>query len=154
MRTQRGFTLVELIVTVSILVILLGFITIGLDRSQQGASLASAQEELVTDLTQQQLKAMIGDTEGRSSSNSYGIHFDSNQYVIFHGATYSSSDSSNTIITLDNNLQFNNPNFDVIFSKLSGTTSARIIYMQEKNSSKLKQIHLNIFGVVNQVDSL
>jgi prepilin-type N-terminal cleavage/methylation domain-containing protein len=154
MRIQRGFTLIEISVVILVMATLLGFITINLVRSQQGASLTSAQEVLVVDLRQQQLKAMIGDTEGRSTSDPYGIHFDSNRYVLFHGSVYSSSDASNFTVNLDSNMQFNNPNFDVIFSKISGTTSTSTIELRDNTNSKLKRIHLNSLGVVNQIESL
>lgn len=154
LRKSRGFTLVELVVVTSIIIILLGLITISLVRSQQTASLISVTEILLADLKQQQLKAMIGDTEGRATSDSYGIHFDANQYVLFHGTTYSSSDTSNSVINLESNMQFNNPNYNIIFSKLSGTTSAITIELQDKTNSNLKKIHLNTLGVVNQVESL
>jgi prepilin-type N-terminal cleavage/methylation domain-containing protein len=152
-RTQRGFTLIELAVVIAITVILLGFITINLVRSQQGASLTSIAEILLTDLRQQQLKAMIGDTEGRSTSDTYGIHFDANRYVLFHG-TYSDSESTNSIVNLEDNVQFNNPNYDVIFSRLSGATSARTIELQDNTNLKFKRIHLNALGVVTQIESL
>ena len=154
MRTQRGFTLVEMAVVTGIVVLLLGFITINLVRSQQGASLASVEEILIADLKQQQLKSMIGDTEGRAGSDYYGIHFDSNQYVIFHGTTYSASDNTNFVTGLPSNIQFNNPNFNIIFSKLSGTTSATIMELQDKTNSRLKKIHMNMSGVITQVESL
>lgn len=150
-----GFTLVELAVVTSIIVTLLGFITISLVRSQQTASLTSVEEILLADLKQQQLKAMIGDTEGRSTSDSYGIHFDSNSYTLFHGAVYSSLDTSNSAINLDSNIQFNSPGFDVIFSKLNGEIpTAATIELQDNTNSKLKRIHLNIYGTVTQVESL
>jgi len=153
MKTKSGFTLVELAVVTSIILTLLGLITINLVRSQQGASLTSAGEILTTDLKQQQLKAMIGDTEGRATSDSYGIHFDSNRYVLFHGS-YSAGETSNSVINLDSSMKFNNPNFNVIFSKLSGTTSATMIELQDNTSSKLKKIHLSTLGVITQVESL
>jgi prepilin-type N-terminal cleavage/methylation domain-containing protein len=152
-RTQRGFTLIELAVVIAITVILLGFITINLVRSQQGASLTSIEEILLADLRQQQLKAMIGDTEGRSTSDAYGIHFDANRYVLFHG-TYSDSENTNSVVNLEDNMQFNNPNYDVIFSRLSGATSAKIIELQDNTNLKLKKIHLNALGVATQVESL
>lgn len=153
MRTQRGFTLAEILIVIAVTALLLGFTIISLTRSQQSASLSSAQEVLVADLRQQQLKSMIGDTEGRSSADTYGIHFDANKYTLFHG-TYSATDSANTVINLQNNIQFNNPNFDVIFSRLSGSTSARIIDLQETVTSRIKRFHLNVFGTVTQVESL
>lgn len=155
MRTQRGFTLVELIVVISIMVSLLGFITISLVKSQQTASLTSTEEILVAELKQQQLKSMIGDTEGRASSDSYGIHFDSNRYVTFHGTTYSSGESSNSVFNLDNNLQFENGGFDVIFSRISGEIAIPlVIELQDNTNSQLKRIHLNRYGVITQVESL
>lgn len=154
MKNQRGFTLIELAVVTGVVVILLGFITINLVGSQQGASLASVQEILLVNLKQQQLKAMIGDTEGRSDSDSYGVHFDADKYVLFHGQTYSSADSSNVVIPLDDNMQFNNSGFNIVFSKLSGETSAGTIELQENTTLKLKRIYVNSLGVITQIDSL
>ncbi|MBI2613774.1 MAG: type II secretion system protein [Candidatus Levybacteria bacterium] len=152
---QKGFSLIEMIIVMSIIMTLLGFITINLIRSQQTASLTSTQDVLISDLRQQQLKSMIGDTEGRESYDSYGIHFDSNRYITFHGTTYSPEDSGNSIINLDNNMQLNNSGFDVIFSKLSGTISGVLtIELQDNPSSKLQRIYLNIYGTVTQVESL
>lgn len=144
--------MVELVVVTSIIIILLGLITISLVRSQQTASLISVTEILLADLKQQQLKAMIGDTEGRATSDSYGIHFDTNRYVLFHGSIYSSSDTSNSIIDLTDDMQFNNSDSNVLFSKLSGTTSAVIIELQDNTNSNLKRINLNTLGVVTQVE--
>lgn len=154
MKNSAGFTLIEMIIVASIIITLLGFITINLVRSQQTASLTSIAEILLAELKQQQLKSMIGDTEGRAASDSYGIHFDSNRYVLFHG-TYSAGESSNSVVNLDSNMQFNGPGFEVIFSKLSGTISVAItIELQDNTNSQLKRIHLNKYGVITQVESL
>lgn len=154
MKTQSGFTLIELAVVTSVIITLLGFITITLVRSQQSASLNSTEEILLVDLRQQQLKSMTGDAEDRTTSDSYGIHFDSNKYVFFHGSTYSDSDSANSIINLSDDMQFNTTNLNVIFSKLSGTTSATIIDLQDKTNLKVRRIHLNAFGIATQIESL
>ena len=155
LKFQKGFTLVELAVVTGIIVTLLGFITVNLVRSQQMVSLTSVEEILLADLKQQQLKAMIGDTEGRPTPDSYGIHFDPNRYVTFHSSTYSSSDTSNSAINLESNMQFNSPGFNIIFSKLSGEIpTATIIELKDNTNSKLKRIYLNIYGTVTQVESL
>ena len=149
-----GFTLIELTIVIAIIAILLGFITINLVRSQQTASLTGTEEVLVADLRQQQLKAMIGDTEGRGTADAYGIHFDSSQYVLFHGATYSSSDTFNFISNLDSNMQFDNPNFNVIFSKLGGeisADSASSIVLRDTTNGNTRTITINRYGVITQV---
>jgi prepilin-type N-terminal cleavage/methylation domain-containing protein len=154
MRTQRGFTLIELSVVTIITMMLLGFIVVSLVRSQQGTSLTSAEEILLVDLKQQQLKAMIGDTEGRADSSAYGIRFDQTKYILFHGDHYV-EDPLNPAINLDSNMQFNNPPYDVVFSKITGEIGAdRIIELKDNTNSKFKRIHLNSLGVITQVDSL
>ena len=152
---SHGFTLIEMAVVIGISTTLLGFITINLVRSQQTVSLTSAEEILLTDLRAQQLKSMIGDTEGGSTSDSYGIHFDSNRYVLFHGGTYSQLETSNSIINLDSNMQFNNPGFNIIFSKIGGEiTTPVIVELQNNTNSKFQRVHLNIYGVITQAESL
>lgn len=154
MKIQRGFTLVEVAVVTSLIVILLGFITINLSRSQQSASLNSTQQILITDLRQQQLKAMTGDTEGRATSDTYGIHFDQASYTLFHG-TYLTTETTNSVTSLPSGMQFNNSGYDIIFQKVSGEiTSAKIIELKDNRSSKLRKIHVNIFGVVAEVELL
>ena len=154
MKTQNGFTLVEMVVVVSLTVTLLSLVILNLVRSQQSVSLTSMEATLLADLRQQQLKSMNGDTEGRSTSDQYGVHFNQKDYVLFHG-TYSSGDTYNTVINLDSNMQFNNPNFDVIFSKIGGEiTQATIIDLQDNTNSHIQRTHLNIYGAVTQIESL
>ena len=149
-RKSRGFTLIELTVVVSIIITLLGFITISLVRSQQTASLTSVEEILVADLRQQQLKSMIGDTEGRATSDSYGIHFDSNRYILFH-KEYLMGDSTNFAIDLAQNFQFESPGTNVIFQKISGEISvdsiSSITLLDTTNGNK-KTITINKYGVI------
>lgn len=154
-RKSGGFTLVELLLVMSIMAILLGFITISLVKSQQTVSLTATEEILTAELKQQQLKSMIGDSEGRPTADSYGIHFDSNRYVNFHGEVYSEADNSNSFFNLESNMQFNNAGFDIIFSRLSGEiASPLIIELQDNTNSQLKRIYLNQYGVITQVESL
>lgn len=151
---SRGFTLVELVVVTSIIITLLGFITISLVRSQQGASLTSVEEILLTDLKQQQLKAMIGDTEGRATSDSYGIHFDTNRYVLFHGV-YSAEETSNFVINLDSNIQFDNPGTNVAFKKISGEItddSISNVVLKDTTNGNTKTITVNKYGVITGVN--
>lgn len=153
MMKNRGFTLIELLLVMSIMAILLGFITISLVKSQQTASLTTTEEILIAQLREQQLKSMIGDTEGRSASDSYGIHFDANRYVTFHGDDYLEADNSNSFFNLESNMQFNNSNFDIKFLRLSGEiTGSLTIELQDNTNSQLKRIYLNKYGVITQVD--
>lgn len=151
---SRGVTLIELIIVLSIMITLLGVAVIGLSSVQRTASIDTASESLIADLREQQIKAMNGATGGDSSAHSFSVHFDSSQYVLFRGTIYSSSDASNYIVTL-NNLRFENPGTDVVFSKRTGEIGAPLIIdLRDIPTNKLRRIHLNKYGVVNQVESL
>ena len=150
---KRGFTLVELAVVIGIFTTLMGFIVLNLVRSQQTASLTATSEILLSDIKQQQMKSMVGDTEGRADAGPYGIHFDANKYILFPGASYSPLESSNFEIDLPSNMQFNSANYDIIFSRVSGEISLpAIIELQDNTNSNLKRIYLNAYGTITQVE--
>jgi prepilin-type N-terminal cleavage/methylation domain-containing protein len=118
-----GFTIQELLVVMAIMSILVGIVVMNLVTIQNRTNLNAAITTLTGEIKQQQLKAMTGDTEGRSAPDLYGIHFETNAYTFFHGTTYSSSNPDNYRISLANNMQFSSiqlPNQSLIFSRVSG----------------------------------
>lgn len=150
---QAGFTLIEMILVLAITAFLLGFIAINLTTSQRKASLSTTVTTFITDLHQQQMKAMTGDTEGRASADSYGVHLDTNKYVLFYGTSYNALDTSNSPITLENGLQFGTSGVDVIFSQLNGEISNPLsVILQDTTNGTQKTIDLNKYGIVIAVD--
>lgn len=148
-----GFSLIELIVVMSIIVTLIGLVTINLTSIQQRVSLNSIVQNLISDIRQQQVKAMIGDSEGRASVSPYGMHIDAGQYVLFHGISYSESDTSNFKVSLPSNIQFVTPNLDIIFSNISGEISATAsIQLQDTTNNNTKTVQINKYGVVTGVN--
>ncbi|MCL4384258.1 type II secretion system GspH family protein [Patescibacteria group bacterium] len=147
---RRGFTLIEVIITMGIFVVLLSLGTVSLINAQHIASLDTVTNTLITDLKQQQLKAMVGDTEGRFSRSSYGIHFDTGDYVLFHG-TYNSSDPTNFTVPLVGSLSFASAG-EVSFSQGSGqVTGLSVITLSDSTNGRQKVINLNSYGVVTSL---
>ncbi len=139
--------------------LLLGFITFNLIRAQTSSSLATSVDTLITDIKNQQVKAMTGDTEGRGSTDSYGIHFASSQYVLFHGASFNQSDQSNFTVNLSSELSFTSDLFlsgNIIFLQTSGEVSSfsattNSIILQTSAGNQSKTITINKYGVVISV---
>ena len=155
MKQQSGVTLIELIVVLSISITLLAIATIGLSGAQQIAVTSTTGETIISDIKEQQIKSMIGDTEGRLTPDSYGVHFDTDKYVLFHGISYSAGDTSNFPVIL-NNQKFVSPlPTDIVFAKISGEiTASVVIQLQDIPTGKLRKIHLSQYGVVTEVESL
>jgi prepilin-type N-terminal cleavage/methylation domain-containing protein len=149
---QQGFTIIELAITMGIFAIITSLVTINLLNAQHIASIDSTATTLITDLKQQQVKAMTGDTEGRGIQDSYGVHFETNKYVLFHGTTYTIGESSNFEVALEGSLIFTGTG-DIIFSQGNGErTGLGSITLKDTLTGKQKGITTNIYGVITDVN--
>lgn len=151
--TQKGFTVIELLWILGITAIILGFMTINLISASQSSSLNANTSTLLTDIKQQQLKAMMGDIQKEATPSSYGVHFDQTQYVLFKGDSYSGGSLGNMVIPLNGSLQFATPGADLIFSQLTGELSvASSQAILDPNSKGRRTFNINRYGVVTEIN--
>lgn len=158
--SQKGFVFSEVIIIIGIIGVLFGLVTINLFKLQTSSSLNTTATALVLDLKSQQLKTMVGETEGRQATDSYGIYFDSNRYVLFHGLSYTEGEPTNFTVSLDRNLQFASvtfPNSSIIFLKGSGevlgfAAQANTITLKSLGDNKQKTITINKYGVITGIN--
>jgi prepilin-type N-terminal cleavage/methylation domain-containing protein len=149
----KGFTLIELVVTMGIFVALLSIATINLSGTQARTSLQSATEVFLADLKSQQLRSMVGEDGGGGSASSYGVHFESTSYTLFNGASYSGADPSNFTVNLPANTQFVPVNSDIVFGIGSGEISGdTVITIRRASDGVQREINLNKYGVVEAVN--
>lgn len=154
---QRGFSLAELLIVICIILILLSLATINFTRVERKTTLTSTLETLITDLSHQQIKAMSGDTEGRTTTDMYGIRFNATSYILFHG-TYSAGDSSNFTISLPTAQQIiTSPGNETVFATGSGelvglSQSATSITLRDTATGEQTTIQLNRYGVITGVN--
>ena len=73
---QKGVTLVELIITMAVLSIIFGLVTVNLLNTGQKTNINASLNQLLSDIKLQQAKAMSLSVEGDALTTSdYGIHF-------------------------------------------------------------------------------
>lgn len=149
LKSQNGYTFIELLVVVAILGIMFGLAAINLLNAQQTTSLKTAEETLIADMKNQQLKAM----NGIDNSGSFGIHFPvpgNNTYVLFQGNTYDPLSSGNYTVSINGPISINGT--DIVFNKVSGEiygyTNPVDITVKNTNDSSQKVIELNQYGVI------
>lgn len=157
---QKGFTLIELVIIMGILLLLFGFVMVNLLQEENIVSVNASVDILISDISSQQTKAMAGKSDGVSSGNGYGIYFESDRYTLFKGNTFSATDSANFTVILEENIVFSNvafPNDIVVFSALSGEVNGfsdgnNTITIANVQGQEIKTITLNRYGVVKSVD--
>ncbi|OGH47224.1 MAG: hypothetical protein A3A51_01700 [Candidatus Levybacteria bacterium RIFCSPLOWO2_01_FULL_39_10] len=156
MKKNSGFSLIELIVVLGILLTLFGFIVIGLSTSQRRFSVTSARDTLISDIASQQTKSM----NSISGSSAYGIYFQPGKYTLFKGETYSASDPENFEVELGENLEFSQVTFPaatIIFATKSGEISgfldgANIITIRDVQNIDSTTVTINRYGVITDIN--
>ena len=119
---KRGFTLIELIVSISIAVILFAVIVSGFSGQRELTSLNLAIDDCLSYLTKARARTL-------SSENSahYGVHFETTKFVLFAGDTYNAGDPDNVVRNLSSDVEMSNTDLtggavDVVFKRLTGET--------------------------------
>lgn len=146
--------MIEMLVVIGILLTLIALTTLSLLSVQNKTNLNTLVNGFITDLKEQQTRAMVGDAGVGSSPDNYGIHFSGNMYTLFQG-TYSAGASSNFIPALPSAVQVATsfPGGDLIFTKGSGEANAAgtVTFTNTANNTQ-KTVTVNRYGVVTGVN--
>ena len=155
---SKGFSLVELLIVMSVLIILSSFAAINLLKPQSQSGINAAATELSADIKSQQIKAMDGDNDGSGGASSYGIYFQNTSYTLFKGSAYSAADPNNFEVTLDNGVTItgiNLPGSVLVFDRRSGEVSGfsaghSSVEILNPASGEQKVITVNKYGAITQ----
>jgi type II secretory pathway pseudopilin PulG len=147
---SKGFTVIELLVVFSIMVLLFGIIVSTFFSFRKNQSLALDTQTVVSLLRQARNQTL-------SSKNStvYGVHFSSPQAVLFVGSTYSSSDPLNETFNLSSTdtiltITLTGGGNDVIFQRLTGETNQNgTIVISAPGLSQTKTVTIYKTGLVD-----
>lgn len=156
---KRGFTLIETIVVMGIVFLLLALVAPNFLNFNSKTTINTAVDTFITDLKNQQIKAMTGDTEGRGIPDSYSIYIQPGSYTLFHGANYSQQDTSNFLVPIDSQYQISTtfPSNKIIFASGSGEIDGFVnnqnsVTIRETSTGSQKVIILNKYGTVTQIN--
>src|SRR3989344_9266077 len=146
---MKGFTLIEILVVITIAVILFAIVVSGFSGLRQSSDLTLAVDDSISFLQDARAKTLS------SENNSvYGVHFETSQFVLFVGNTYNPADSSNKVRTLPSTIETNSillsgVGDDVIFKRLTRETdnNGTVTFRQTGNPSVLKIIEIFSTGL-------
>ena len=142
---SKGLTLVELTIAIALFTILSSFLLFDITNQKTFADFESTQDLIFVTVKEAQNLAMATRTE------SYGVHFETDRYVLFQGSTYNPADPSNLETTLDSNLTISSvtlPSGNIIFFPLIGEAGSPGSFVL-KDAAGAKTFTINQFGAIN-----
>lgn len=156
MTKGKGFTLVEIIVIMGLLIIIFGLGLRSFSAIEKEDRLQSWIEQVVSSLSSARLQAISGASLSSDQSLPFGVHFSAEEFVLFPGDNYHPSDSRNLANQLPNSLYFETldlpPGNNIVFQKITGEVSnfdplhCQLV-LREKNSNRRRTITVNKLGV-------
>lgn len=123
-RQRNGFTLVEVIIVIAILVIIASIVWVIFRNVSSNQSVDSA-----SSLVRSVLEDARSRTLAARDDTRYGVHFEAGSTTLFAGATFSDGDPSNEIVLLPKGTQISNTaltggSSNIVFEHLTGAASA------------------------------
>lgn len=120
---RSAFTLVEVLVVTTLFVIIFGMVALYSQASQVRSDLNSQVAIFVSYARLQQSEAAAGKSNG-----SFGVHLESNSYVLFEGSVYDPNNTANDSTVLPptlaiQNISLNGGGTDFIFTPPHGETN-------------------------------
>lgn len=149
-RKSKGISVLEVIIGISLVLILIRVAIIPLVDYRASVSVRTQAESIASMLVDAKNKTLssVGATQ-------YGVHFTTDDYTLFAGASYNSNNSQNVTLTLDSatitDISLQGGGADVVFARLLGTVSSygTITITSTKDSSQEKIITITKSGAVS-----
>lgn len=119
--SSRGFTIVELLVSMVIIVVLATMVTIAFSHNQQHKELVATGQSFLNVLKETQTKALAGFKNPATNitpAGGYGVRIGAAKYYVFADNNFNAElDVGETLFTgdLGKNIQFKIPQSDVVF---------------------------------------
>jgi len=151
-----GFALIELLTVIGIILILASFLFPQLNLFKSRNILDSTAQEIISALRLAQNKTVA--SEGASS---FGVHFETDKFILFKGTIYDSAASDNKAYALApsliiDNLDLENNSAEIIFERLTGKALSfgSLNLRFRDDSSETRTIYASSQGVISLEDNV
>lgn len=155
-KNNSGLTTIEILIVIVIIGVISTMSVVAYSNWQKGVRLVNAHEEIKTTITRaQQLATAAADNE------IWGVHFETDKYVLFQGSFYDEDDPKNEswnlsgvqIVDPENSLADGAGGYgpDLIFYKFIGTTAntGTIAIMPVSQPDVTRSITINASGQID-----
>ncbi len=153
--SNQGFTLIEILITLTIAVILIAATIAGINLLPKQVTLDSNAQNVLS-----VLRLARSQTLSSKGATNYGVHFETSKYVLFSGDTYVAGTSTNKEYTLTGvtigSISLTGSGSEVVFDRVRGTTSedGTVTLTLTADTSKISTLTINPSGQVSLTTSL
>jgi len=151
---KKGFTLVELILVITILGLIIVFSSVVFSNQQSQISLESSILEVNSAIRESQNKS-ISQSQDTSGDENFGIYFTGSSYTVFKGNSYSAGNSTNFTRNFGSGIHLatiNLPSSQLVFDRITGRLTT---YSQAQSSivfstfdNVTKTVTINPYGAI------
>ncbi len=153
---ERGFTLIEMIVVMGVVGILVSIVSTSLFGAIASTSRGVTAREVINDLRQQQLRAMMGGTDSGGSYVDFSVRFETGRYTLFPGQVFAEGNPDNVVVNLETPLMFSAitlPDSTLTFARGSGEVRSFVpgqntLSLRHAQTGAQTTININALGVV------
>jgi prepilin-type N-terminal cleavage/methylation domain-containing protein len=119
---QKGFTLIEFLIAITVIVLLIGISLISYRFFEKGTELENTAQNILATLKLAQTKTLSSE-----EASQYGVRFENNKYILFKGETYLEGAVDNKVYQLPIRLEIYNIDLfggasSTVFQRISGMT--------------------------------
>lgn len=150
---QGGFSYVELMIGLMLLVILAGIVAMSTGSTITRTQLSAEMSVLLADLKQMQLKSMAGEVFDPGYPPTYGVLITENSYQLFQGASAGTGLDLGTFQLEGATLSASFDSDQIVFASGSGQITGfeptqNQITVYKSSSAEQESVTLNSYGVV------
>jgi len=163
----KGFTLIELVLVVALLGLVLIISTVNLFRPVPKAQANETASDIFSLLHDAQNRAMNTAIGGGTAADDWGIHFETDRYILFKGNVFDATDPTNFVVDTPANISLTpalpcpSPpgNCDnIVFAKISGEVldfddANNSACVTETATNKTVSLAVNFVGVIDVQES-
>lgn len=143
LQTNKGFTLLEVLLSIALIAIILGITTPVYVAFSRRNDL-----DLATDTATQALRRAQILSQGMSSDDNWGVEIQFGNIIIFKGNVFSTRDQNfDENFSISSAITFSGSN-EVIFNKFLGDTSGGTINLINTTENATRTININSKGLV------
>jgi prepilin-type N-terminal cleavage/methylation domain-containing protein len=149
-KIKKGFTLIEILITISILTLLLGISMTAFSALTDQQSLDRDVETAISYLLRARNQTITGE-----NNNNYGVYFASTSVTLFEGTAYAAGSSTNLVFNFNNRTYMETISLagganQVYFKKISGAPHATgtVTYRSSGLTNRQKLIRVYASGLV------